>query len=184
MGVPGERLTLGGLPGGFLRRDLRAAVVLLGAVLERTRPSHVFVTIEHDGQHDHDAAWDAVRRAVRESGLRPVILGYPIWAWRQWPWVAASPFVFHRRAPAGGGVETAARPYSRFLGGLRLIAALNVRVDVSSALDHKRAALAEHRSQVERRDGNPDWRILADVADGEFLERLFGPGEYFRLVRP
>lgn len=184
MGVPAERLTLGGLPGGFLRRDHEMAVGLLAAALDRIRPTHVFVTLQHDGQHDHDAAWDAARRAVRESGLHPVLLGYPIWAWRQWPWVSANPLVLRPRIPPGGGIETAARPYARPLGGIRLIAQLNVRVDISQALGHKRAALAEHRSQVERREGNPDWRTLADVAGGEFLERLMGPCEYFRLVRP
>lgn len=50
-------------------------------------------------------------------------------------------------------------------------------------LPAKRAALACHRTQVDRQEGRADWPVLADVAGGTWLDGFFTGREHFRRRR-
>ena len=63
---------------------------------------------------------------------------------------------------------------------LELVFACRIRVEVSSVLHRKQSALAAYRSQTQRFDGNPQWPILADVAEGDFLRCFDSSIEIFR----
>ena len=99
------------------------------------------------------------------------MLEYPVWLWNGWPWTRGS------NRYANGALH-------RALGNARDVAQIvfscRVRVYVGSVLEHKRAALAAYRSQMERLNGEARWPVLSDVADGEFLQRLETEFEIFR----
>ena len=56
---------------------------------------------------------------------------------------------------------------------------LRCRVDVRAHVDAKRDALNHHETQMRRPPDTPDWPILADFANGEFMELFFNGWEYF-----
>jgi hypothetical protein len=53
-------------------------------------------------------------------------------------------------------------------------------VDIRDVLENKGAALAQHRSQMERIVADERWLTLEQIAEGEFLERFYQPREFFR----
>jgi hypothetical protein len=64
--------------------------------------------------------------------------------------------------------------------GVELAFGCNTRVDVRLVLQRKLDALGAYRSQTQRGQANPDWPILSDVSDGEFLARFLTGVEVFR----
>jgi LmbE family N-acetylglucosaminyl deacetylase len=86
---------------------------------------------------DHQATGETVLACVRELGLAPRIRKFVVWDQQAEDEFA---FVNRRQAPepAIGGSHRGASPGQRLL-----------RVDITTDLDSKRAALAEHRTQVE-----------------------------------
>jgi hypothetical protein len=54
-----------------------------------------------------------------------------------------------------------------------ILAPFNVRVSLGATADGKRRALAEHKTQIAKRNDDPRWHTLADIANGDFLENFF-----------
>jgi LmbE family N-acetylglucosaminyl deacetylase len=183
LGVAPGAVTFARLPGAYLHQHQAAARHEVAALWAELRPGTTLVTMPGDGHQDHEVASEAVLAAV-PPGFDGDILGYPTWAWRHWPWVPGAvrppwrPRPDPRRDPA-----LAARPIGRAFGGTRLLAELNVRIDVSRALQTKRRALDCYRSQVERRADVPGWQVLDDAGGGEFVPRFFTGWEFFRRLR-
>ena len=118
-----------------------------------------------------------IRIPIDPEAVRPpraTLLEYPVWLWQQWPWCRPEHY------QPGGRLDRWRLQWraARALDGFR------TAVDVADVLDAKRAALAAHRSQTERLIDDPAWGVLADVADGEFLERLLVPTEIFKATPP
>jgi LmbE family N-acetylglucosaminyl deacetylase len=139
-------------------------------LLTQRRPDDVFLPYRFDPPADHRATTDAVREALKRAGHVAQVYEYPIWAWHRWPWVRRGDA--HRLNPRRWFRECV-RYNSRLLRDLR------IRVDVASALDRKREALARHRSQTVRLMDSPTWPILSDVAGGDFLRCFFDRTEVF-----
>jgi len=61
----------------------RSCIRDLGRILASIRPTEVFLPCENDSSTEHNAAFHLVMESLREAGLSPRILEYPIWArWR------------------------------------------------------------------------------------------------------
>ena len=56
-------------------------------------------------------------------------------------------------------------------------------VDIGEVIDRKRAALAAHATQTSRPDDFPDWMVLEDVSNGDWLDLLTQPHELYSLTR-
>lgn len=143
------------------------------ALLERFSPQQVFVPHRRDQLADHVATFDVVSDAVKAFGRRIIRFEYPVWLWNIWPWTSEAP-----------GTQNALSSAARIVAGAAAIAlGCRTRIDVRSALQVKREALAAYASQMSRLNGDPRWPILADVADGTFLERFLGGLELFRQTQ-
>lgn len=174
LGVPERAVTWMGFPDGELARHARAAVSRVVELLTERQPHVVFAPLPVNEHPDHVATGRIVRAALRRAPLEaPVtLLEYPIWFWHHFPWVSL------RDGDPGLLEKTRA---ARF--GLRVLTHLDVRVDVRAVRREKRAALAAHKSQMERRNGDPRWWTLGDVSGGELLSRLLADAERFRRIR-
>ncbi|HKS16255.1 MAG TPA: PIG-L deacetylase family protein, partial [Planctomycetota bacterium] len=174
LGVPADRVLWFGFPDGRLSGDAEVAAARVASVLKQACPAQVFIPFGVEEHPDHTATGRIVATVVNRYPERaaPAVFEYPIWFWRHWPWVpVGGPEAFHllgasRRASFGGKLR---REFTR-------------RVDVASALDQKRAALDEHRTQMTKTQANTG--SLADVSGGEFLKCFFEGHEWFRVLPP
>jgi LmbE family N-acetylglucosaminyl deacetylase len=96
------------------------AVAAVSDIMRRFEPDLVLLPWRRDPHCDHRASWLLSQRALRKASIHPDILEYAIWL------------------DELGGLEDHPRPGE----------AEPVRVDVSSALASKRAAIAAHVSQT------------------------------------
>ena len=169
LGVPAGRVEQWGLD-DTLRDRPADARERIAALLERTRPEEVFLPHRGDPPEDHRAVYDLVRAAVGTHARALTLFEYPVWLWAHWPWVEV-PLRPRRTLPrrlAAGAVSAQ-----------QLWSTCRWAVDVRGVLEVKRAALAAHRSQMERLVPSADWHTLADVSHGAFLECFFQPYELF-----
>lgn len=173
LGVPDGSVHFLGFRDGDLASGLEAAAQRLVPLL-RDHPDHLLLApYAGDTTADHRATLEAVLRAVAalEPGRERVLLEYPVWFWHHWPWICPP---VARRLQRPGAVLAGLRAASRRLRHLRH------DVDIDTVLATKRQALECHRTQMQRQDGRPDWPVLADVADGRWLELFFTGREHLR----
>jgi LmbE family N-acetylglucosaminyl deacetylase len=139
LGIPGSLIdfidvadgTLSTMPGAEERRALDA----LADVLRRRKPDTVMLPMRDDGTPDHDATFRLVQKALGESGARPRILEFPIWAWRR-----GSPLP---KASLGHGCVW--------------------KAEIASVLPQKLAAVSRHESQVRAIPPDTSPLLSADV---------------------
>lgn len=161
--------------GGLEHHEVEAAEqisALLGSDVDQ-------VVLPHPSEPNRDhAATHRIGRTAADRVARSIdSLQFGVWVWDQWPWTnpLAPPRSRHGRRQM---IETMWRGRAGFANS----GEFRTSVDVADVLDRKRAALECHASQVARDFGHRDRLTLADVANGEWLELLLGPIEYFRDV--
>jgi LmbE family N-acetylglucosaminyl deacetylase len=171
LGVNSEDVSFLDFEDGRLGSFHEAATENAAGLIRKHVCEQVFVPYAGDTTPDHRATRGIVLAALRSVQRPMVVYEYPVWFWRHWPWAAAP--VECRRDLANEVVSSA-------LSFLRLIRHLRWCVPIEDALDQKRAALNEHRSQTTRLlAGSPPWPILSDVSDGDFLDCFFQTQEVF-----
>lgn len=138
-------------------------------LLQRFSPQQVFVPHRHDRLSDHVSTFSIVSSALRIHKSNVALFEYPVWLWNTWPWTQ----LWRREDPKLVRLQRALRD------GFDLAFRCDTRVDVQPVLQRKVDALDAYRSQMQRRDGHPDWPVLADVSDGAFLARFFTGVEVF-----
>ena len=174
LGVDASCLHLLGFPDRTLSEYQEDAVVRVAALLEEHRPPQLFVPYAVGENRDHAATCAIVHEAVRRVGRPVTVFEYAIWSWRYWPHVGRPGSLIHPRTVARN-VASTGRGVLRFAG-------FRTTVGIQEVIERKRAALAQHVSQVERRNGDPRWDTLRDVDDGEFLECFFDGFELYRRI--
>jgi LmbE family N-acetylglucosaminyl deacetylase len=173
LGVEPKDVVLLGLPDGRLSEHEAEGIAQVTEVLRRDPPAEVFVPYHRDGPPDHLATTCIVLAALRACGHETTVYEYPVWFWYHWPW---TPLQERGRALLREIQESAAR-------GWNLVRDFRWFVRVGDVLDRKHAALAQHRSQVERLRPDPSWLTLGDIAGGEFLACFFQEREIFHRHR-
>ena len=157
------------VPDTQLAQHIEATLPRVVELLEQYRPAQVYAPFRRDGLADHVAAARIAESAATAVGVSE-LLGFPVWFWNHWPWLR----------PVAGMVDPPRRRVTKSLAGARaLFRELRVHVEIAEQMQTKAEALACHRSQMQRRDGDPAWPTLADVADGDFLSRLLRDREIF-----
>jgi LmbE family N-acetylglucosaminyl deacetylase len=175
LGLRSEDILLLGFQEGRLRDHEAEAVDRVTEILRQRRPEEVYMPYQGEPllwSEDHQTATRVVRAALARCGGRVTVHEYPIWFYRQWPWTSWSGCGWEKRvflklaflSPLGSGV----------------IWRLPCCRDVADVLDQKRAALAEHRSQMQPLLDRVGWPTLSDVAGGTFLQCFLCEYEVFR----
>lgn len=141
-----------------------AAVELLASI----RPEAVFVPYFRDPPADHLATNRIVQAALEQPGRALTVWEYPIWYWHHLPWT-----------PPSSPLRLTTAVKQSVLHALRLLRECRAKVLVADEIDQKRRALELHRTQMFRQGDHPDWPILADVSQGEFLACFFREYEFF-----
>ena len=172
LGLEGRRLHFFDLQDGLLAEQDEKALALTIEFLRGIEVQEAFVTYRHEPSPDHAAANNIVRKAIDEMGRPMSVWEYPIWYWDRWPWVRMEKGYW--RHPWG-----MTKAIAHGLPDKILPTRFNCVVDISKQLDVKRSALAQHRTQVTRYNGDPDWKTLGDLAGGRFLDMLLQPQEVF-----
>ncbi len=172
LGLEEKRVHFFDLQDGLLAEQVEKALALTIEFLKGIEVQEAFVTYRHEPLPDHAAANQIVRRAIDEMGRPMSVWEYPIWYWDRWPWVRMEKGYW--RHPWG-----MTKAIAHGLPGMILPTRFNCVIDISKQLDLKRSALAQHRTQVTRYNGDPDWKTLGDLAEGRFLDMLLQPQEVF-----
>jgi LmbE family N-acetylglucosaminyl deacetylase len=157
-----------GLPDHDLVNHRAEAVPAIAKIMEDFRPELICVPHRRDQLEDHVITNEIVREALRGYHRRATILEYPVWLWHTWPWTTGS-----RR---GQGAFWWSK---NLVDALHLTFLCRTRIAIRDVLERKLNALREYRSQIERRSGDPNWPILADVSAGEFLSCFHTDFEIF-----
>jgi LmbE family N-acetylglucosaminyl deacetylase len=162
---------------GRLSEYSAVAVQRVSQILKMEQPDEVFVPHAREPVElapDHVATTKIVTASLLHVGRPVVVWEYPIWLWVHWPWIAI-------RQGSGAIITTRSVVTNslRQLFGARTLLALRYSVNISNVLARKRAALAQHRSQMERIIPDQRWLTLGQIAGGEFLARFDYPREFF-----
>lgn len=174
LGVARQDVVFLGVRDGELSGDDPTAIAKVAALIERLAPAQVFCPLRFDVNKDHVATCSIVRRALEKLDASIALHEFPIWALAQWPMVRA--FDERRR-----GSITELSDGARFT--YRLLRHAHVAVDISDALEQKRAALDAYATQLSRVGRPEQWWTLHDVAGGEFFTHFLQPHELFYRYR-
>jgi LmbE family N-acetylglucosaminyl deacetylase len=170
LGLSEDAVYFGAFEDQSLALELEAATQKIEDLLRRDRPEQIFVPFRFDRPEDHYATYRAATLAIEKLGLDVVCYEYPVWFWENWPWSSLQ-----------------SRHPFRLINAFRLSGAsyLHVRrnlwakLSIPDVLEQKREALLQYSSQMVRPENDPDWPILEDVAQGEFLANFLAPCEFF-----
>jgi LmbE family N-acetylglucosaminyl deacetylase len=168
LGVAKDRVLFLDFKDGELEKHLDAATVRAREVLRTFRPEQVFVPHHQDGPPDHLATTKAVLAALRVESIRATVYEYPVWMWCHWPWIGLP-----------GGLRERLVNLRQSFRINRAFLKCRCSVPIGEVLPLKRAALHEHRSQVERLIPDPRWSVLGEVFEGQFLACFFQNREIF-----
>jgi LmbE family N-acetylglucosaminyl deacetylase len=171
LGIEPQQVFFFGFADGELSRFQREATARVAQLLSEWRPVEVFVPYRHEPPSDHYVTYQVVMSALAQRHMHTLVYEYPIWFWDHWPWTSVRA---HSAIARGGALKRS------LLASMRLLRDFRCAVDITDVLDRKRAALAEHRSQMMRLAPDPRWAILGDVSNGEFLECFFQRYELFQ----
>ncbi len=173
LGLAPEEVTFLDFGDGRLAQNLAAATEKIRIFLQANPALEVFVPYHRETPPDHALTYQAVVAALDQLSLTPQIYAYPIWHWRQWPWVPL------RR---GGGKKAFLREIIATLHnglGTDIFKDFQYAVDIQPVLVQKRAALAQHATQMKKPSALPQWPTLGDVGNGDFLACFFQNYEIF-----
>lgn len=174
LGVPAADVHMLNFPDGRLKQSAQQAQTEVLRLLRQCRPEEIYVPFRREAPLDHLMTNHIVLAAARQwqaEALRPVVVfEYPVWFWCHWPWV---------KTEHGSGRAYAQWAGDATRGWLDTVRRLRTRVRIDDVLPVKRAALAEHKSQMTRLLPHPAWLTLQDVGGGEFLDCFFRSHELF-----
>lgn len=145
-------------------------------ILRRERPTQVFVPYYREPMRqaaDHIAATKIVKDALARYGKRIIIWEYPVWFWLHWPWIG-----LHQRGPHLTSKHVGWNSITLICGAHAFLE-LRYAVDIREVLAQKLAALAQHKSQMNRLIPDPRWLTLGDLCGGDFLDCFHQECEFF-----
>ncbi len=154
-----------------LRENQKNATDKVIEIIQQEQPAQVFIPYYKDILPDHIATNRIVISALRACGKRVVIYEYPIWFWYNWPWVSI---------PRCSQRHILIRLKCHLSAGLRFLRDFRCFVYIGDVLKLKQTALENYKSQMARPIPDPDWLMLAEVSNGEFLQCFYQEREIFR----
>lgn len=175
LGVDANHVHLLEIPEKRVHEHRAEAVARAAELITRLEPGTLFVPAVAEPlvwSSDHCTTASIVFEALDSTGARPEIVEYLVWFWYHWPWVPV--FTDADRSQL-------LRLSWQYRFGARAFDVVNCAVPISDDVrSRKWNALSEYKTQMTRFASDKPWPILADVAQGEFLQCFFGAREYFR----
>jgi LmbE family N-acetylglucosaminyl deacetylase len=165
-------------PDSRLSEFTAEAVKRVTEILHAEHPEEIFLPSSREPSRngaDHPATTKIVLEALRLVQRSTMVREYPIWFWLHWPWIR-----LRQGARAVIGTRSVAKNSIEAAFGVRVFSELRHSVYIGDVLERKRAALSEHKSQMERIISDPQWITLGDISDGQFLNCFNQDYEYFR----
>jgi len=153
-----------------LDAQAEAARARVAIILRELAPQQIFVPCAQDWHRDHVATNRIIRRALASVRHPPWIYEYSVYQWKAWPFSSDAGYV--------DGLT-----FARFARSVLLNATMAIRLTHSVAVnqpEQKRAALDAHRTQTEKPAQFPDWRVLGEWGQGDFLRWHWSGCEFFR----
>jgi LmbE family N-acetylglucosaminyl deacetylase len=160
-----------------LSENAAAACERVTELLEKDKPEDIFIPYRGEPVKqaaDHVAATNIVLSALRRIRRNIMVWEYPVWFWLHWPWVS-----LRQRESTVKAVHVLRNSiHDPF--GIRALIDLRHSVGITDVLDQKKAALAQHRSQMQQIIPDPNWLTLGRLSRGQFLACFYQDWEFFR----
>jgi LmbE family N-acetylglucosaminyl deacetylase len=163
-------------PDGQLHDHVEAATDRICEILRREVPQEIYIPYRHEPVRqaaDHRTTTSIVWAALERLAMKAIVREYPVWFWYHWPWVN------FRQTTAPLKTRHVIKNSALAAFGLQAVFGLNSAVDISDVQAKKRAALAHHKSQMERLIEDPHWVTLPQLSDGQFLGCFYQDFEFF-----
>ncbi|HVN56638.1 MAG TPA: PIG-L deacetylase family protein [Anaerolineaceae bacterium] len=173
LGLGEEQVHFWEYPDGRLKLFEREAVEKAKSLLERIRPEQILIPYAQEPPADHASTNRILIAAMRQLRYVATVYEYPIWYWDQWPWI-------DRDLYQGGLRSFFSKVLSTGLG-FKLIQDFKSYIPIADALEIKKEAINQYRSQMTRLVADPNWLTLGDIACGEFLNYFFQDREVFKI---
>jgi LmbE family N-acetylglucosaminyl deacetylase len=160
-----------GFGDGELSQSLTKAIAQVQELLIQNQPQQVFIPYIRETHPDHLATNQIVLAALKNYAPEVTVYEYPVWYWHHFPWTGigdGDPLLNYLKASLKAKL------------GWQLIQEFNYRVAIEPVKSQKQLALAQHQTQMKRLIDDPNWGILQDVSNGEWLECFFQTQEIFR----
>jgi LmbE family N-acetylglucosaminyl deacetylase len=164
-------------PDGHLGEHVPAAIERVAGILRQESPQEVFVPYGREPMKqaaDHVAVTNIVLAALQRHPNPVTVWEYPVWFWLHWPWVG-----FSQSAPPLQPKHIWKNSLLAHFGA-RAFLDLKYKVNIVDVLQQKRAAIAEHKSQMERLIDHPSWITLEQLSNGELMDCFYQEYEFFR----
>ena len=169
--VAPEDVVFLGFRDGELSDSATQAIAKVEELLRSNQPQQVFIPYIRETHPDHLATNQIVLAALDNHELPIIVYEYPVWYWHHFPWTTTGD-----RDSRGAYLKASIKAKL----GWQLIQEFNYRVDIESVKSLKQQALAQHQTQTKRLVDDPNWGLLQDVSDGEWVECFFQDREIFR----
>jgi LmbE family N-acetylglucosaminyl deacetylase len=160
-----------GFGDGELSQSLTKAIAQVQELLIQNQPQQVFIPYIRETHPDHLATNQIVLAALKNYAPEVTVYEYPVWYWHHFPWTGigdGDPLLNYLKASLKAKL------------GWQLIQEFNYRVAIEPVKSQKQLALAQHQTQMKRLIDDPNWGILQDVSNGEWLKCFFQTQEIFR----
>lgn len=174
LGLEAEDITFLGLGDGRIRKSISTATDRIRSLLAQTAAREIFVPYALEPPPDHAVTYKIVTGALSELSHRYTVYAYPIWYWQHWPWTG---IVGNSKRDTLRIAKASFRANLGENSGNAILEHFQHAVYIGDVLEQKYKALSQHASQMERL--KPNWPILNDVAQGDFLACFFQDYEIF-----
>jgi LmbE family N-acetylglucosaminyl deacetylase len=174
LNVASENVMFFGFRDGELQQSLNMAIAKVQELLRQNQPQQVFIPYIRETHPDHLATnqivWAALTNYKSEYESEIAVYEYPVWYWHHFPWTQSD------RNSRLNYLKASLKAKL----GWQLIQEFNYRVAIDPVKSQKQLALAQHQTQMKRLIDDPNWGLLQDVSNGEWLECFFQTQEIFR----
>ncbi|HEY9769102.1 MAG TPA: PIG-L family deacetylase [Coleofasciculaceae cyanobacterium] len=171
LGVASENVVFLAFRDGELQQSSAKAIAQVNKLLQQKQPQQVFIPYIRETHPDHLATNQIVLAALQNYTKEVTVYEYPVWYWHHFPWTKT------------GDQDSKIAYFKASIKakcGLQLVQEFNYRVEIEPVKSQKQLALAQHQTQMKPLVNDPNWGLLKDVSDGEWLECFFQTQEIFR----
>ena len=171
LGIASENVLFFAFRDGELQQESTKAIALVSELLLQNQPEQVFIPYIRETHPDHLATNQIVLAALANYTQEIAVYEYPVWYWHHFPWT---------RTSERDSRITYLKASIKAKLGWQLVKEFNYRVEIEPVKPQKKLALAQHQTQMKRLVDDPNWGLLKDLSDGEWLECFFQTQEIFR----